>query len=179
MSSGSAIVQSSYDYDAQVIGPYVVPVKFNYVPIGGTQNAIPVYRFYEELLANSKALAVFNLNNVCICVLYQDSIIQVPIAKNSQETDLMQWHFQNPIVVPKLRHVGFIATYQECFAVTVAPYHLTVNGMNTLSDGFGKLEINALENPPYSLYKELVNKGADAVLFDLDKQEPVFLWRNK
>lgn len=176
MSSGSTIVQSSYDYEEQRIGPYVVPVKFNYVPTGGTENAIPVYRFYEELLANDRALAVFNLNNLCLCVVYQHCVVQVSIAKNQPEPGLMQWTFQNPIVVPTLRHVGFIATKPECLAVTIPPYHLMVNGMGTLLDGFGKLEINALENPPYSLYKELVSKGADAVLFDLDKQEPVFLW---
>lgn len=175
MSCGSTIVRSTYDYDEQRIGPYVVPVKFNYVPINGTENTISEYRMYEELLASDSALAVFNLNNLCICVLYEDRLVQRSISKDKEEDGLMQWVFQNPIVVPKLKHVGFIATYQDCFAVTVAPYHLTVNMLGTLSDGFGKLEFNALENPPYSLYKELVKNNADAVLFDVDAQKPVFL----
>lgn len=177
MSSGSTIVQSSYDYEEQRIGPYLVPVKFNYVPERGADNTIPMYRLYEELLANNRALAVFNLNNLCICVVYEDRVIQRSISKDKTDDELMQYVYQKPIVVPKLRHVGFIATYQGCLAVTVAPYHLTVNGLGTLSDGFGKLEVNALENPPYSLYKELVNNNADAVLFDVDKQKPVFLYR--
>jgi len=177
MTSGSIIVQSSYDYEEQRIGPYSVPIKFNYVPTGGTENAIPLYRLYEELLANNEILAVFNLNNLCICTLYADKLIQVPIGKNSKENDLSQWRFRYPIITPQLRHVGFVATYQDCLAVTQAPYHLTVNRVGTLSDGFGKLTCNALENPPYSLYKELVEKNADAVLFDLDKQEPVFLFK--
>lgn len=177
MSSGSTIVQSSYDFEEQRIGPYLVPVKFNYVPEGGTSNTIPVYRLYEELLANDKALAVFNLNNLCICVVYEDRVIQRSVAKDKVDEELMQYVYHKPIVVPRLRHVGFVATYQDCMAVTIAPYHLTVNGFGTLSDGFGKLEINALENPPYSLYKELVNNNAGAVLFDIDKQMPVFLYR--
>lgn len=175
MSYGSAIVRSSYDYDEQHIGPYVVPVRFNYVPVNGTSNMIPEYRLYEELLSNDKVLAVFNLNNLCICALYDDKLVQRSISKDKSEDDLLQWVFQSPIVVPKLKHVGFVATYQDCLAVTVAPYHLTVNSMGTLSDGFGKLSFNALENPPYSLYKELVKNNADAVLFDVDRQQPVFL----
>lgn len=175
MTSGSVIVQSSYNYEEHSIGPYSVPVDFNYVPTGGTENAIPMYRLYEELLANDRAIAVFNLNNLCICVLYPDSLIQVSIGKNAKEYDLQQWRFRQPIITPQLEHVGFIATYQDCLAVTQAPYHLTVNKMGTLSDGFGKLTFNALRNPPYSLYKELVANGAGAVLFDVDKQRPVFL----
>lgn len=153
----------------------MIPVKLNPTSEASTENKIPEYRMYEELLKSSEVLAVFNLNNYCICVLYKDRLIQVGISKEKPPADLVMWNFKEDIKVPNVTHVGFIATKQDCLAVTEAPHHLTVDENGILSDGFGKLEFNAMHNPPYSLYKELVRNRADAVLYDVDQQRPVFI----
>ncbi len=59
------IVPSSYDYDTQTIGPYTLPVHIDYAQEYCNGDRFYKYKYYQALLQDENALAVFNVNNYC------------------------------------------------------------------------------------------------------------------
>lgn len=177
MHYGSGIVQAFYDWDTQEIGPYKVPIKLTYVVETSQHNHIPVYRLYQELLRTNDALAVYNVNNYCIAVLYRTKLVQVPIVENDNTKDLLMWEFNSPIDVPVVQPVGFIKTHQKCLAVTEAPSYLLMDFERNLIGLKSKMTGSPMVKPPYTLYKDLIkDTKAKAIYYDVELQKNVYIY---
>lgn len=152
-----------------------MPVEVKYSG-NHSPNNIPMYRLYEEMLRSNDVIATFSINDYCIGVLRRDELREVPTAEGSRSEDLVMWHF-DPIDVEFFVHVGFVKTYQKCLAVTEVPNFLLM-GIGGVLDGFEtKMEGKPMCNPPFSLYKNLIeNEQAKAIYYDLNTQKPVFIY---
>jgi hypothetical protein len=179
MTFGSEIVESFYDYETHTIGPYTVPLNISYNQGSCQGNAFSMYRYYDTMMKDEEALAVFNVNNYCLCVLHKDYIRMIhvqPAFSKSGQKPLPAFNITPPITVPEYKHIGWVKTYQKCLAVYTWPWHLIQNKITGEVWNFkDKISGRPLENPPLGLYKELVETDHRGVYFDLDKNAPVFI----
>ena len=174
--SGDTIVKSSFDYNTSTIGPYTLPIKVNHIPTENV-NKFREYKFYEVMLNDPQALAVFNVNNYCLAVLTRYAVYQVP-PRDGMKLDLVNWVFKEPLKFPVYEHIGFVKSYHECLAVTQMPTHLIRKVASNKAEDFTEtLQCNPVVNPPLQLYKELLNSDAKAVYMDAVTQQPVFLYK--
>ena len=178
---GSRIVQSSYDFEKQQIGPIKVPVKLNYIPADSQRNNFCMYRFYEEMLKNPNSLAVFNLNNYCLVVVERTCMYEVSYLKVTEKRfsklELLDWTFSYPIDLPIYNHVGYVKTYHNCWAVSQYPEFLVEDTVTKNLYGFEeKLQCSPVVNPPLSLYRELINSDAQAVYMSSVDGLPKFIY---
>ena len=175
MTFGSEIVESFYDYDTHMIGPYYLPVDIHYDTESCQGNAFSVYRLYEVLNDDEKALAVFNVNNYCFCVVRKDHIRMIPYSY-SDHMNLPAWDITPFIQKDTYKHVGWVKTYQKCKATYTWPWKLIQN-VNTgeVWSCVEKIKGTPLENPPLSLYKSLIDTPYKGVYFDLEQNKPVFI----
>lgn len=182
MTCGSEIVESSFDFDTNSIGPIKIPISLSYVPEESQSNKFFMYRFYEEMLSNPEALAVFNLNNYCLVVVQPMYMYEVSyhkmIDRQYSKLELVDWVFTKPLQLPTYAHVGYVKTYPKNWAVTIDPYKLIEDTATKELWGFKeKIKGNVQLNPDLSLYKALYdNADAKAVYFDLDKGCPQFIY---
>ena len=179
MMFGGEIVQSSYDYDTQTIGPYHIPIEVHYDIDSAQGNAFPLYRYYELLNIDEEALAVFNVNNYCFCLVRKDYIYMVPFSANEakhKRLQLPEFKLSKPLLVPTYRHVGWVKTYQQCKAVYTWPWKL-LEDVNTGEVWSFKEKIKGepLINPPLALYKYLIETDHRGVYFDIAQNKPVFI----
>lgn len=136
------------------------------------------------MLKDDNAIAVFNNCNNTIVVVCPNKMYTVPVVDKptkKEEKALREFTFDKTIELPQYRHIGYIKTYPKCKAVYEYPWKL----IQCISDGSivdyqnNTLEGTPLENPPYSLYKELINTEHDAVYFDLDTAQIKYLDRKE
>ncbi|MCM1218888.1 MAG: hypothetical protein NC548_30770 [Lachnospiraceae bacterium] len=171
------IVPSSYDYDKQCIGPYTLPLDLPYISEYCNGDRFHRYQYYTALLQDEKALAVFNVNNYCLCVVRKDMAYETDLGLNPK-LELLQWAFTNVLNVPLYEHVGFIKSYHNCLAVTQLPtYLIRVMGSKKACDFEDDFDGAPMVNPPLSLYRELVNSEAKAVYFDTTSNQVKFLFK--
>jgi len=179
MTFGSEIVESFYDYDSQMIGPYKVPIEIQYNADSCQGNAFSKYTFYELMNKEEGALAVFNVNNYCFCVLYKDAVRMKhytvgDLSYNKKE--LPCFSIEPPLDVPEYKHVGWVKTYQKCIAVYTWPWKMIEDTQTKTVWGFkDKLLGEPLENPPLSLYKELISTEHKGVYIDKNTNQVMFL----
>lgn len=177
MFPGSKIIKSSFDFDTSQIGPYTLPIKLN-LAVRDKDNKIPIYRLYEEMLFHTDSIAVFNVNNYCICVVTPTQALQVPAYRDRAVRDLLEWKFTYRITNKIYQHIGYVKTYQQCLAVTEMPEYLILDTTKVVPEGFNSmLEATPRLNPPLTLYRELVNSDADAVYIADATGEPRFLYK--
>lgn len=178
MTFGSRIVQSFFDYDTSTIGPYTLPVKINYDTSSSQGNSFSVYRFYELLNKHEDALAVFNNNNYCFCLVFKDCLQMVPYRPSDIKpgASLPVINFETNLPVPTYKHVGWVKTYQDCKAVYSWPWKL-IQDIDTgdIWDFENKIEGEPLENPPLSLYKQLIDTEHRGIYFDVKQNKPMFI----
>ena len=179
-SCGAEIVESCYDLDKQQIGPIHVPIHLNYIPELSTHNDFAIYRFYEELVKNTEALAIFNVNNYCFVIVERNYVYQVPYSKVADLTrhklELCNWPLSTPINIPVYNHIGYVKTFHKCQAVSQYPTYLIADAMTgEIPDFKEQVDGVPLVNPPLALYKELINSDAKAVYFDTISNKPKFL----
>lgn len=177
MRSGAKIVQSSYDYDTHRIGPYMLPFHIDYIEECCNGDIFHLYQYYQALLADDSALAVFNVNNYCLCVVQRYRAYETDLNPVSK-LELLEWTYGQLGGYQYFAHVGFEKSYHDCLAVTQFPTSLlrAANDKNAYSyeDAFDGVP---LENPPYALYRTLVNSEAKAVYFDVVSHQPKFLFK--
>lgn len=179
MTSGAKIVQSSYDYDTHTIGPYTLPFTLYYVNEHNEPNRFPVYKYYEALLRDEEAIAVFNVNNYCFCVVRRNMAYECAVRDN-EKLDLVNFVYRQPLDIPYYERVGYIKSYHECLAVSQFPTSLVrVANSDTAYQFTEHFDGVPLVDPPLSLYKELLNHedGAQAVYFDTISKQPKFLFK--
>ena len=129
------------------------------------------------MLNDSKALAVFNVNNYCLCVVTRTYAYQVP-ATDTPHLDLVSWMFKEPLNIPVYEHVGYVKSYHDCLAVSQMPNRLIRQvASNKVEDFTETLECEPMVNPPISLYRELLTSDAKAVYMDANTQQPKFLYK--
>lgn len=179
MTFGSEIVESFYDYDTHVIGPYTVPIDIHYSVESCQGNAFSLYKFYEIMAKDEDVLAVFNVNNYCFCLLYKDAVRMRPYANDDlryNKQPLPNFSITPELSIPTYRHVGWVKTYQSCKAIYTWPWKL-IQDVNTGEVWSFKDKISGepLVNPPLSLYKELINTDYRGVYFDTIQNKPVFI----
>ena len=176
MMSGAEIVQSSFDYDTSTIGPFKIPIKLTHVP-SETVNNFQISAFYNAMVCDERALAVFNVNNYCLCVVTRNGAYQVP-ATNTPKLELTQWTFDHPLDIPVYEHIGYVKTYHKCLSISQLPTFLVRELGSDKAIGFStKLTGNIVTSPPLSLYKqELIQTDADAVYVTSDG-EVVLLYK--
>lgn len=176
---GAEIVQSSYDFDTQKIGPYHNPVEVHCDDKQASGNAFSFYKFYEIMNQDEQALAVFNVCNAYFGVLRRDRFYERKFIRDDwkkQSLVLPDIPFEKPLDIPEYRHIGWVKTYQQCKAVYTYPWKLIQDVCTGELDGFKtKLEGEPLVNPPLSLYKELINTEYRGVYFDTLSNKPVFI----
>ena len=139
------------------------------------------YRFYEMMQKHEDALAIFNNNNYCFCLLFQDRIEMHPFyLKDALETRKNTFpiiYFDVPLKIKQYRHVGYCKTYQECKAVFVHPWYMMQEVGTKTACGF-ETEITGepVVSPPLSIYKELLKHPEyKGVYLDSVTQQPVFI----
>lgn len=171
------IVPSSYDYDTQTIGPYTLPVHIDYAQEYCNGDRFYKYKYYQALLQDENALAVFNVNNYCLCVVCRDHAYETDLNAASK-LELLEWRFPFPIEAAVYQHVGFVKSYHDCLAVTQFPtYLIRALGSQKAYELEDEFEGVPLVDPPLSLYRELVNSEAKAVYFDTISKQPKFLFK--
>lgn len=129
------------------------------------------------MLADERAIAVFNVNNYCLCVVTRNGAYEIP-ATNTPKLELVQWAFREPLPMPIYEHVGYVKTYHDCLAVSQLPTYLLREVASNKALDFEEPIVGRPQlNPPLSLYRELLKSEAKAVYFDEVKQQPVFLYK--
>lgn len=179
--SGGKIVESFYDFDTQQIGPIRLPLNLPYLPEDGAGNRFPIYRYYEELLKDPDALAIFNLNNYCFVLVQRSLVYEVAPTRNydpkKNKLELISWRLPEPLTVPIYNHIGYVKSKHKCLAVSQYPTYLVEDVATKELDGFTqKPEGVPLVNPPLALYKDLLKTDAEAVYFDTVEMKPKFLY---
>ena len=170
-------MQSSYDYDTHQIGPYTLPIHIDYVAEYCNGDRFYLYKYYKALLDDEDALAVFNVNNYCLCVVRKNLAYETVLDPLSK-LELLQWNFPTEMKTTIFERVGFIKTYQDCLAVSQFPTSLIREINSDKAYEFtDKFDGVPLVNPPYSLYRELVNSEAKAVYYDTVSQTTKFLFK--
>lgn len=175
---GSRIVESSYDYATSIIGPYKLPIVIHEPEIISQGVAVSVYNFYQLLNKYEDALAVFNNNNYCYCIVFKDRLEMMPFSPNNVKRGdtFPTLHFENNLPVPTYKHVGWVKTYQSCIATYTWPWKLILDeATGEVWDFSDKIEGAPLENPPLSLYKCLIDTNHRGVYFDTKLNKPVFI----
>ena len=173
---GDTIVKSSYDFETSTIGPYKLPIKINHVE---TENAnlFPEYKFYEALVNDSTALAVFNVNNYCLCVVSKTMAYE-KAATDTPKIELVCWPFRHPLNVPTYESIGYVKSYHDCLAVSQMPNSLLRDvATKEVLDFTEPLVCEPFINPPLSLYRELLTSDAKAVYMDKNTMQPKFLYK--
>lgn len=178
MRCGSTIVESSYDYDTQTIGPYVLPLNLPYIPESCSQGDVFYkYKYYTALLKDDEALAVFNLNNYCLVVVRRYQVYET-VLDDESKLELLQWSFTKPLAPIVYSHIGYEKSYHNCLAVSQYPNQLVRAANERNAYGYtDAIEGVPLLDPPLSLYKELLNSEAKAVYFDTVSKQPKFLFK--
>ena len=178
---GSEPVEVSYDYDTGKVGPFHCPIKLIPDTHFETVNAIPLHRFYRILQDNRDVIAVWNVNNSTIAVMTSYTLsLRAPNGDTELDGELLPvWNFDRPIVLPEGKHIGYIRTYDKSKVVYHYPWYLYYNEQNKrlLDARFSSCQVDGIpmENPPLSLYKELLNTEFDAVYLDSITKKPMFL----
>lgn len=179
MHCGGEIVRSFYDFDAQKIGPYKVPFDLYYNVQASTSNLAYEYIYYKTLLSDDAMLAVFNLNNHCICCLYPDRIQQVNL-DGCITDDMLTIFFKEPMKVPALTPIGYWKTYQQNLTVTQAPFSMFIDENGDVV-GAKELHIDdVLPNPPVNIYSLLTETPEDTIgiFYTLEHLRPMYVCRN-
>lgn len=93
--------------------------------------------------------------------------------------ELPLWNFEKPLPLPEGKHIGYIRTYDRSKVVYHYPWYLYYNEQfkRFLDVRFSRCEVEGvpMENPPLSLYKELLNTEYNAVYIDSITNKPIFL----
>lgn len=176
---GARIVQSFYDYDTKMIGPYCIPIEIQYDSQACQGNSFSWYKYYELFNKYEDALAIFNNNNYCFVLLTKTQVLFLPYSQSDiryRKQKLPKFDLVTPLDMPRYNHVGWIKTYQDCKAVYTWPWKLIADADTWIIDEFNcKLEGEPLLNPPLSLYKSLIDTEYSAVYFDVSRNMPVFI----
>lgn len=175
---GGEIVHASYDYTTGTIGPYTIPT-YIHPPEHNNPDNFAMYRYYEVLLGDNEALAVFNNGNYCFAIIRRDMVYMVPyqrVVTRAFADQYTKFKLDPPIQSPVYKHIGYIRTHQECKAVAQLPYFLLQReDTGETPDIQDKVSGTPLVNPQLSLYKLLLDTDYKAVYYDLDTCQPVFL----
>lgn len=176
MTFGSEIVEASYNYDSRTIGPYTLPVDIHYDLESCQGNAFSLYHYYDVLRKDEEALAVFNVNNYCFCVVHNEYMRMIEVGNKYSERVLPSWRFDRPLNPVPYKHIGWVKTYQNCKAVYTWPWKMIQNTETGDVWSFkDKIVGTPLENPPLSLYKKLIETEHKGVYFDTTSNMPVFI----
>lgn len=174
---GAKIVRSSYDFDTGMIGPYKVPISLPYVHENAGHSMFHEYNYYQALLQDEAAIAVFNLNDYCLCVLTPTRLYQT-VLQIDTKLELLSWDFHCSIVKERYQHIGYVRSYHDCLAVSQYPTYLIREVNSQLAEDFTTpITGKPLVDPPLALYKELLNSEAEAIYYDLVDLEPKLLFK--
>ena len=173
---GARIVQSTFDFETGTIGPIVTPLRLACIE-SETFNKFPLYKFYQAMLADETALAVFNVNNYCLCVITRNGAYEVA-ATDTPKLELAQWSFREPLKLPIYEHIGYIKSHHDCLAVSQYPtFLLREVGSNKAVDFETPIVGNPTIKPKLALYKELIQTEAVAIYFDESTQQSKLLYK--
>lgn len=175
---GSKIVQSSYDFDTHKIGPYTCPIDIKYNLENQQGNAVSPYQYYELFRACEDVLAIFNNGNYCFVAIHTDYVSFEPFSASDFKLaeKLPVFPRGKKLSVGTYKHIGYLRTYQDCKAVYQWPWYLIQNvDTGEVPDISDKITGIPMENPPLSLYKELLKTDFNAVYFDTVTNKPIFI----
>lgn len=176
---GAEIVQSTYDYDTRTIGPYTIPIDIQYNGALQEGNAFSMYKFYEVFNEDPEAIAVFNNNNYCFCVVHRDKVIMRPYIYKDvlyRKNTYPIIEFKEPLQLPNYVHIGWVKTYQQCKAIYTWPWKLLMDvDTGCIADTDIKVIGTPALEPPLVLYKELINTDKTGIYYDTSQCKPVFI----
>lgn len=178
---GSEPVETSYDYETGKVGLFYCPIKLTPNAHSEIVNTIPLHCFYRLLQNHKDAIAVWNVNNSTIAILTPETLsLRAPNGDTVLDgEDLPLWRFDNSILLPEGKHIGYVRTYDKSKVVYHYPWYLYYNAQyNRFLDArFSgcKVEGVPMTDPPLSLYKELIATDYNAVYLDSITKKPVFL----
>lgn len=168
LACGGEIVQSTYDFETHRLGPYLIegapPLFYN--DSYTKADIIEPAQLYNTLQAFPDAIACFNANNAWVFAItktHQFMCNPTGNPKNRPNNKMF------PIKVNSKDYyaVGFVKTYPKCKAAFNLPYYLLMDASTgILVDYDVKLPQKPVVNPPYSLYRSLVNTEHDAIWMD-------------
>lgn len=178
---GSAIVKSFYDYEACQIGPYHLPLELYYSPEESAANYVYEYVMYKAMINNPLMLAIFNLNNNCLCCVYQEYLHQIS-TDGTVDPKKPLIFFDEPLNVPVLKHVGWWKTFPDNLTVTQGPHAMLANDHGiVVSDYEGQIVArDVVEDPPTRLYEKLVEQPEEVIgiMFGIDPMKPIYIGLN-
>lgn len=178
IASGARIVESSYDYDTHMIGPYKCYVDIA-PPEKISNNQTSWHTLYDLLVSNEDALAVFDNNYTTLVVIYYNAIdVIIQHAAMADKHPELAHHYDVSNLPPQIqyRHIGYERTELKCKSVFIQPYHLIQNPENNIIMGFGVTpDDEPVVNPPISLYAELTKTNHKAVYLSKNTGNPIFL----
>lgn len=178
MTSGSRIVESSYDYDTFMIGPYQCYAEVHKSDKAINDHVTP-HDLYAALLADDRNLAVFDDNGFAVCVMQHNAIDIVPLCSADYLANEDLYHHYDLQNVPApivYRHVGYERTELNCFTVLTPPYKLIEHPMSNIVMGYGQaLPSEPVYDPPVDLYFELIKTNHRAVYLDKATNQPRFI----
>lgn len=160
---GDVIVESSFDFDNQTIGPYKLPVNlpFSYDYM---DRSLPVYRFYEEMLKSREALAVVDINGSFYGIIEKDRCYYIS-ASDGLECNMRL--FDRPLDIPEYRHIGYRKTYPKNLSVYHYPWYLLQDVSTGKVLDFEDIIVNSpLVEPHVGLYKSLINTPNEAIYYN-------------
>lgn len=174
--SGAEIVHATFDTTTQMIGPYHVPLNLVLNPSLNMVQATPMARMYEVLLSDENAVAAFEIDAYCICVVTYKYVYQVLIDKNGDDPNLRYFKLAVPIKKKNYRHVGYVKTYPKTKAIAVLPYKLFIDEKGFIPGTRINLSSRAVENPELALYKQLIDHPtAYGVYLNKSTMRPSFI----
>lgn len=165
-------MESTFDYDTGIIGPYVVPVPIVPDMSMMSKNTPSMVRMYEIMLSDDSILAVFaNCNRTYIAIhankLEHHSLCRGEVTSKEKRM-LTQIPFKSSIKSNHYNHIGWVKTYQKCKEVYTFPYRL-IQDINTGIIPYYNnvtLECTPKVNPEVTIYKELLKTEYTAVYQD-------------
>lgn len=179
ISFGAPIVNASYNYETQEIGPYRCPFHIGYHKESSGERGYSEYQFYEIFRQYDDALAVFVVNNYFFCVLHKHRVTYQPFIGHDDKSrrhlpEVPKNYKMDPI--PTYEHIGYIKTYGQNKNVFAYPDYL-VRNVATGEVPYVKDKVmgKPLINPPVTLYKELLKTNAKAVYFNTATCKPIFI----
>lgn len=178
ISSGSRIIEASFDFDTQLIGPYYFPLKIH--PNKSTNvSSIPIAIMYDNMIADDRILAIFNNCNECMAAMSAKQVWFIPtyVKDAFYHPELRKvYNIEGGPQQPPWQPIGFERTVINCFDAFIPPFKLIANLNTGVICGFkDKLTCTPMLNPPVTLYKELVATSHRGVYIDKETEKRIFI----
>ena len=173
LTAGSRLIESSYDYDTTMIGPFSSRIKLGKPSVA---HSIEKYKLYSTLLSSPKYRAVFSDGRV-LGVIATDSFEVIPLNKSKYAVVQTEYYALNNLVPERnYQHIGFERTECLCKDVFIPPFRLLLNPHNNYIMGYNKvIDCKPVINPSVNLYVDLVKTEHKAVYLDSATNQPVYL----